>query len=256
MYYILTSAGLRWQVRLCFRESAIHARKLRMTKCRFVPFGLSAFLLSNCGGASPYRDLAEEFPALPSSVYFVIDSSGSMNEDVRALGGGQESKIRIARRSLRLLHDALGSSSRTTLRAFPGGRSTSCSSGQLVLGPGEHSRDDFRRAVDGLQGAGDTPTAEALRSVSSDIRSSGEPATVILLSDGMSSCDDPCFTAQELDPVTDWDFISIGFDLLGDGAVELRCIADVTGGRYLSASDGAELEELFGDPDQLFRVTG
>jgi len=66
-----------------------------MTKWWFVPFGLSAFLLSNCGGASPYRDLAEEFAALPSSVYFVIDSSGSMKEDVRALGGRQESKIHM-----------------------------------------------------------------------------------------------------------------------------------------------------------------
>ncbi|MDA2989736.1 MAG: hypothetical protein O2815_11730 [Actinomycetota bacterium] len=80
--------------------------------------------------------------------------------------------------------------------------------------------------------------------------------TVVLVSDGLSSCDDPCFVAQELDPVTDWNFIAIGFDLLGDGAEELRCIADVTGGRYLSAADGAELEALFGDPNQLFRVTG
>lgn len=219
-------------------------------------FWVGGIFLVGCGGASPYRELANEFPALPSSVYFVIDSSSSMNADVQALGGGQESKIRIARRSLNLLHEALGTSATTTLRAFPGGSPERCSAGTLALGPGVHSRDRFERAAGEIRGEGDTPTAEALRAVSADVRMLGGPVTVVLLSDGLSSCDDPCFVAQELDPVTDWNFIAIGFDLLGDGAEELRCIADVTGGRYLSAADGAELEALFGDPNQLFRVTG
>lgn len=207
-----------------------------------------------CSGESPYREQALSAPTLPDAVFFVVDTSASMSDDVLALSGNFEPKIDIAQRSLIELRSALPDSIDTGLLSYPGSRARfECSEGQVEVELGAGSEGSFRNAVTGLDPSGDTPTAEALTYVSDLIRRENGPVTVVLISDGMSSCGDPCEAADDLDRDTDWDLVVIGFDL-GDTR-ELECMADVTGGTYINVDDGAALEELFRDPTNLFSVT-
>lgn len=213
-------------------------------------------VVSACGGVSPYRDLATGAGNTPDAVYFLIDTSGSMDDRVQSIRGGSERKIDVAVRSVRQLAQELASSSKLALRSYPDPSAPICDSGILRSDLRFLDSSQINRSIDGLRAGGATPTAEALRAAATDIRRSGQPATLILLSDGFSTCEDPCSAAAELDRSTDWTVITIGFDLGNSGSDELACIADVTGGRYINASDGAALEELFSSSSQLFSVTG
>jgi len=79
---------------------------------------------------------------------------------------------------------------------------------------------------------------------------------VVLISDGLSNCGDPCDVVQRLSSTVDWRITTIGFDLGVSGSSELQCMADASGGSYLNASDGAELETIFSDATTLFSVSG
>jgi Ca-activated chloride channel family protein len=209
-----------------------------------------------CGGESPYRDLALSPSKIPDSIYFLIDTSGSMSDSVSAVGGTRSTKMNIATRALSDISVQLSGRSTIGLRSYPDPNGGLCNSGVLRSQLSESNESALNNAISRLTPSGDTPTAEALRAAAADISRSGKPATVVLLSDGTSNCADPCSAAIELSRSTDWKVITIGFDLGASGSDELRCIADATGGRYLNASDGAALEELFRDARRIFSVTG
>ncbi len=186
----------------------------------------------------------------------MIDTSGSMSDSVSTLGGTRSTKMSIASRALRDISIQLSGRSSIGLRSYPDPNGGQCNSGVLRSQLSESNGVALNNAISRLTPSGDTPTAEALRAAAADISRSGKPATVVLLSDGISNCADPCRAAIELSRSTDWKVITIGFDLGTSGSDELRCIADATGGRYLNASDGAALEELFRDARRIFSVTG
>lgn len=217
---------------------------------------LLAVVAISCGGPSPYRDQALTGNLKPEAVYFIIDTSDSMNEGVSVLGGGRESKIEVAKRSLSDLAGTLADSTDLAVRSYPDPFAGECNSGVLLQPIGRTTAQNVRSEVSRLYATNLTPTAEALRAAARDIQQYGKQTTVVLLSDGLSSCDDPCDAARDLNRSTDWTVVTIGFDLGSDGSGELRCIANATEGQYLNVADGAELEALFNDPDRLFSVTG
>lgn len=223
---------------------------------RFSCVAVTCAVLWGCGGTSPYREQALSSATFPDAVYFVIDTSDSMNEQVSTLAGGTESKIDVAVRAVGDLASELESTSALGLRSYPNPASYPCNGGMLHQQLETTTGQAIESHVRGIRGSSNTPTAEALTAAADDIRRYGDPATVILLSDGYSTCDDPCTTARTLSTSTDWTVITIGFDLGDEGSDELRCIAEATGGQYVNVTDGAELEALFSDPDRLFSVTG
>ena len=76
------------------------------------------------------------------------------------------------------------------------------------------------------------------------LRISEQPASVILVTDGIETCDgDPCALSEEL-AGTGIDFSAhvIAFDLASKEAESIRCLADDTGGLFLEAGDRDGLE--------------
>lgn len=213
-------------------------------------------VLTSCSGVSPYREQAlSSGGSTPDAVLFVVDSSGSMEEDVRTIGSSLAPKIEVARNALSTLGASLPAETRVGLLPYPqSGFTQECSPGSPLLDIDQLGSGTFERAVSRLYAGGSTPTAETLVVAADMIEAAGETVTLLLISDGLSSCGDPCAVARDLDRTTDWNVITIGFDL--GNPEELRCIADVTGGRFINADDGAALEELFGDLDELFSVSG
>lgn len=163
------------------------------------------------------------------SIEFVVDVSGSM----------RGSRIAQAQDALRASIDALRPSDAAALRSYAG----SCGNGGVLRVPfGTDNRADLRAAVDALRTGGGTPTPDALRAAGDDV-ADAERGVIVLVSDGASSCGDPCPTARQLveEQGTALRAFTVGFQASAGAARELACIAEATGGQYFSASDADEL---------------
>lgn len=91
--------------------------------------------------------------------------------------------------------------------------------------------------------SGGTPTPEALEVAVADLP---DEKLVVLVSDGQSTCGDPCAVAERVAAAEGVGFraYTVGFNTAGQAeAGELACIARVTGGAYFPASDTASLQE-------------
>lgn len=180
----------------------------------------------------------------------VLDTSGSM--DNTDLGGG--TKLDGAKSTIAEYFRSVPGRSELGVWTYPG-TSGDCSPGGYMRGAELKSVIDptsLTADVAALQANGNTPTAEALRAVADDLERAGrKSATIILVSDGESTCGDPCEMAEEL--VDDGFLItvrSVGFNISEAGRAELECIAGATGGSYTDVKDRDELFELLGRTHQ------
>jgi Ca-activated chloride channel homolog len=206
--------------------------------------------VSACGGSSPYAEQALAESGRP--IYIVLDTSQSMEDVI-----GSTPKITSAQRAVTGLIDSLDGSHAVALHTYPDrDPSVGCTDGQLDLALDEHEPEMVRSAIANLYPSGDTPTAEALQRVASDVMALDEQVSLLLISDGESNCLPPCPVARELADRTGWNVVVVGFDVSGGALGELQCIADESDGRYLTVDDGAQLEELFSNPEALFTVSG
>lgn len=164
-----------------------------------------------------------------SSVLFVVDTSGSMSG----------SPLSQAKEALRAGIDALAPGQAAGLRSFSGG----CGDGGRLLVPvATDNKDQLNAATTQLVADGGTPTPDALRAAARDLPANGD-RTIVLISDGQSSCGNPCAVAQEIknDLGVDFRVHAVGFNAPTDAESELSCIADATGGQYFTATNTAEL---------------
>lgn len=171
-------------------------------------------------------------------VMLVVDTSGSMADpDPRGT-----TKIEGAKTALLQLLDALPKGSRMGMRTYPadGG---DCGPGRADFQLGIRDPSTMSAEVRALQAAGGTPTAESLRAAADDLRAAGyRAATIVLISDGQSTCQPPCDVAEELAAQNfDVTVNTVGFQIDAAGAQELQCIADATGGSYTDVEDSTAL---------------
>lgn len=172
----------------------------------------------------------------------VMDTSGSMNDSDS--GGG--TKLDGAKSTIAEYFRKVPGRSELGVWTYPSS-SGSCSPGGYLRGAELKSVIDptsLTADVAALRANGDTPTAEALRAVADDLERAGKKsATIVLVSDGESTCGDPCEMAEEL--VNDGFLVTVhgvGFNISDAGREELECISAATDGSY---SDVANSDELF-----------
>jgi len=169
----------------------------------------------------------------------VLDVSNSMWGQIDGV-----SKIEIARAVIGDLVADLPASTRIGLVAYGHRERANCADIETVLPVGPLNADAFSAAVNALVPRGRTPLTDAVRHAAREMSYQDTPARIILLSDGLESCDaDPCALARELEAAgIDFTAHVVGFDV---GAIEdqsqLSCLADITGGRYLTADNADEL---------------
>lgn len=92
---------------------------------------------------------------------------------------------------------------------------------------------------------GKTPLTEAVRQAAGVLRSTEEKATVILITDGIETCEaDPCALGAELE-ASGVDFTAhvVGFGLTAEEGATVACLAANTGGTYIEAKDAGSLVE-------------
>jgi len=181
------------------------------------------------------------------NVILVLDASGSM---WRRVDG--KSKIEIARNSVAGLVSEWKPGIRLGLIAYGHRRRGDCGDIEMVLPVGKVDAARFTGVVNGISPKGKTPLSAAVRMASEELKYTEEPATVILMSDGLETCHmDPCVLAQELEAAgVDFTVHVIGLDLKKGEQAKLRCLADNTGGLFLSARDATSLNQAFKKVEQ------
>jgi Ca-activated chloride channel homolog len=119
----------------------------------------------------------------------------------------------------------------------------SCSDIELIVPPAPGTAQAITDAANALKFLGKTPLTEAVRQAAADLKSTEEKATVILITDGIETCEaDPCALGAELE-ASGVDFTAhvVGFGLTAEEGATVACLAENTGGRYIEAKDAGSL---------------
>lgn len=172
------------------------------------------------------------------NVIMVLDGSGSMWGQIDGV-----TKIEIARASVAEMVSDWDENTNLGLIAYGHREKGNCDDIEVILPPNALNANAFAQAVNQVSPKGKTPITAAVRQAAEIMKFTENKATVILISDGLETCDaDPCALAQELE-ASGVDFTAhvIGFDLSANEAPQLACLAEQTGGAFLSAGNAAEL---------------
>ena len=209
-------------------------------------FRTSGLALCSLFALASASDIAAETEA--EKAILVLDASGSMWGQVDGTH-----KITIAREVIGGLLDEWNPNVELGISAYGHREKGNCADIETLVPVGPVDRQQMMTAVDGLNPKGKTPLTSAVREAAETLRYGEERATVILVSDGKETCDaDPCAVAAELE-ATGVDFTAhvVGFDVTEEEKAQLQCIADETGGKFLSAGNSAELHEAMATTVQL-----
>ena len=169
----------------------------------------------------------------------VLDGSGSMWGQIDG-----KAKITIAQEVVGELLPALPQDQALGLTLYGHRRKGDCSDIETVVAPGTGTQGAISEAVNAVKPKGKTPMTDAVRQAAEALRYTEEKATVILVSDGIETCNpDPCAAARALEEAgVDFTAHVIGFDISDpDALAQMQCLAGETGGSFRSASNAAEL---------------
>lgn len=178
-------------------------------------------------------------PARADKAVLVLDASGSMNAKIDG-----RPKIEIARNVIRDLMKDWPAKISLGLMAYGHREKDNCKDIQTLVQVGPVQPVAILAALDDVTPKGKTPLTDAVRLAANEMQSEEGKATVILVSDGLETCDaDPCAAAAELKKA-DIDFTVhvVGFGTTEEENKKLKCIADNTGGQLLAANNLPELK--------------
>lgn len=182
----------------------------------------------------------------------VLDASGSMWGKIDG-----KAKIQIARDVVSDLLGQLDPSSSLGLVAYGHRVKGDCNDIETLVSPAPGSLDAVRGAVRSISPKGKTPLSAAVKEAARQLRHTEEAATVILVSDGKETCNlDPCAVASQLEADgVNFTAHVVGFDVAApEDIAQLQCMADQTGGRYLSASNAQELAGALEEVSQIDEI--
>lgn len=186
------------------------------------------------------------------NIEIILDSSGSM---ANLMSG--KTRMDVAKDAIIAFLDDAPEGANVALRVY-GHKGTgadsdkvlSCSSSELVYDFGSYNKSEFENALTSFQPAGWTPLAQSLKDAEKDMKGfSGEEHTnmIYVVSDGIETCDgNPVEAAKSFADSTIQPIINIiGFDVDGEGQLQLKEMAEEANGTYSSADNAEQLTEEF-----------
>ena len=196
---------------------------------------IAALLLAALFICAPSSNAAA--PNYPE-VVFILDASGSMWGQA-----GGKAKIAIAKEVMAQAVPGLPAEVRLGLVAYGHRKKGDCSDVEVLVAPGSSDRAGLLKKVQALSPKGKTPIAGSLKQTAEMLKSKENETTIVLVSDGMETCDaDPCGVVKAL-KASGIKFVLhvVGFDVDAKGKQQLTCLAQAGGGKYFSAGDAAGL---------------
>mgnify|MGYP005848860451 CR=1 FL=1 len=184
--------------------------------------------------------LAVSAPAQANdNVMVVFDGSNSMWGQIDGTA-----KIEIARSVMDNLLGDWTADRQVGLMAYGHRRRGDCTDIELLVEPGAETRAAILERINAITPTGKTPLTDAVEQAATALSYTDQPATVVLISDGLESRErDPCALAEALEKGgVGFTAHVVGFGLGGsEDTASLSCIAEKTGGQYLSASNAEQL---------------
>ncbi len=169
----------------------------------------------------------------------VLDASGSMWGQIDGVN-----KVVIAREVIGQIVADFPDDQNLGLTVYGHRTRGECTDIETIVPPGLDNRAAILEAVNTINPRGMTPMTDAVIAAAQSLRFSEQKATVILVSDGIETCNpDPCAAARVLEE-TGVDFTAhvVGFDVTDAEALrQMQCLADETGGQFLTAANADEL---------------
>jgi Ca-activated chloride channel family protein len=168
----------------------------------------------------------------------VLDGSGSMWAQIDGTA-----RITIARETLDQVLGTLPPELELGFITYGHRERGNCADIELLVPPGPGTASAISAAAADINPVGMTPLSDAVRLAAEELRYTEEKATVILITDGLETCEaDPCALGNELE-ASGIDFTAhvVGFGLTDEEGRQVACLAENTGGQYLQANDAAAL---------------
>lgn len=176
--------------------------------------------------------------AAEQNLLFILDASGSMWGRV-----DDTPKISVARDVMSDLVGRLPEASHAGLLAYGHRRKGDCSDIESLVALGPLDRKALTSRIQALNPKGKTPITEAVKQAVAELRAIEEPASIVLVSDGLESCGgDPCEAVRAArQSGVDFRLHVVGFDLGDADPAQLQCMADAGGGEFYTAANADEL---------------
>ncbi|RST85702.1 VWA domain-containing protein [Aquibium carbonis] len=176
----------------------------------------------------------------------VLDGSGSMWGQIDG-----RTKIDIARETLSSVLSEVSPSMNIGMIAYGHRVRGQCSDIETLvpMGPAGQTVPRMIDAANRISPRGMTPLSDAVRKAAEEMLYTERAATVVLITDGIETCDaDPCALGRELEAAgIDFTAHVVGFGLTGDEGRQVACLAENTGGRYVPAGDADQLVDALRD---------
>ncbi len=190
-----------------------------------------------------FSTLSPSAPAMAQEqnrAILVLDASGSMWGQIDGVA-----KITIAQEVIGGLLQSLPEDQLLGLTVYGARRKGDCSDIETLLEP-TTDRQAIADLVNRIKPRGKTPMTDAVVDAALALRFTEEKATVILISDGIETCNpNPCAMARALEENgVDFTAHVIGFAVSDEVALtQMKCLAEETGGLFRTASNADELAE-------------
>jgi len=175
-----------------------------------------------------------------SKTLLILDASGSMWGQIDG-----KSKIEIAREVIKKSVSNFNDEVEIGLMAYGHRRKGDCEDIEILVEPKKGNSSAIASLVDKISPKGMTPMGNSVLKAAESLKYTENKATIILVSDGIETCDvDLCALGKKLEE-TGVDFTAhvIGFDMSEEESVGLECLASKTGGQFMLAKDADSLGE-------------
>ena len=184
------------------------------------------------------------YKEVSDKLLFVVDFSNSMGEYLE-----HRTKVNTMKFVLNQILPQISDDTKTGIRVY--GHTcnvlafNACRSSELLVPLGENNAREISNAISGLRPRGMTPITYSLKqAVKKDLANYDGRKHIILLTDGGENCDEsPCDYAISLVKTRkDINIDVIAFDVRdSEDLAQLKCTADVTGGKFIEANTNAQL---------------
>ena len=170
----------------------------------------------------------------------ILDGSGSMWAQIDG-----KARIEIARETLDRVLSGVPAELELGFMSYGHREKGACDDIELLVEPAAGTGPAISAAAAAISPKGKTPISDAVRQAAEGLRYTEDKATVILITDGLETCEaDPCALASELEGQgLDFTTHVVGFGLTREEGEQVACLAENTGGQYIAAGDEATLTE-------------
>lgn len=179
--------------------------------------------------------------AAPSPIIFIYDASGSMWGQMQG-----KTKMEIATEVLSTSVNKLPANQNVGLVAYGHRQKGDCKDVETLVSLDNTSKSKITVSLQNIKPLGMTPLAYSATHVIDGLRKSKKKATIILVTDGIESCNGnicDVVTAAKKEGI-DFKLHIIGFGLKTGETEQLKCAAKAGDGRYYDAADASGLGDV------------